>query len=97
MFLMFSEILTAGNDRFCLKMLTFVQFLDLVMKIFQFAFLPLPLAGKISLPNRRISQKSTFSKKRAGAAVKISENIKNINNDDLESFPGTLGVSAGEA
>ena len=32
MFLMISEILTAGADRFFLKMLTFVQFLDLVLR-----------------------------------------------------------------
>ena len=63
-----------------------------------YKILPLPLASwQILTTKLRICTKvHIFKKNRSAPAVKISENIKNINNDGLESFPGTLGVSAGE-
>ena len=66
MFLMFSEILTAGADRFFLKMLTFVQLLALVVRInhSHHQILPLPLASwQIVTTKLRICTKVHIFKK----------------------------------
>ena len=94
MFVMISEILTAGSDRFFLKMLTFVQFLDLVVRInhYHYQILPLPLASwQILTTKLRICTKvHIFKKNRSDPAVKISENINNIIYDDFKPFGVTF-------
>ena len=91
---MFPEILTAGADRFFLKMLTFVQLLDLVVRInhSHYKILPLPLASwQILTTKSRICTKvHIFKKNRSAPAVKISENIINIMYDDLKPFGRTF-------
>ena len=82
MFLMFPEILTAGSARFFLKILTFVQFLDLVVRIYHshYQILPLPLASWqiLTTKSRNLTKVNIFKKNRSDPAVKISENIMNI-------------------
>ena len=66
MFIMFSEILTAGADRFFLKMLTFVQLLDLVVRInhSHYQILPLPLASWqiLTTKSRNLTKVNIFKK-----------------------------------
>ena len=75
-------------------MLTFMEILDLVVRInhSHYQILPLPLASwQILTTKLRICTKvHIFKKNRSAPAVKISENIINIIYDDLKPFGRTF-------